>query len=296
MSQRQLWLFSPDNSGIDLPGHTSLQLGAGKLLENQTVVVPVSRWAAYVASLAGMDFGPARVILYMDEDVPEPERAWELSDAVVERGDATGLEEAIAGRYDDIIDQTADLPTDVLRAIVDGERLGNLSPFEDVTADEDLAVVVRRAATLELALRGLHPIGGTVTAQVAGEAAVASLIAAIILVGWVRAGLRPRPGPALRGTEEDPTVTPEDVEAVLDAGLSLEGTLGTASLTFSFAADTPEGPSLLVSAAPKGLTLEVRRSGETVWSAPLHPSPIGLPLSTLREGDRVVISPSRAAP
>src|SRR5690606_32553960 len=118
--------------------------------------------------------------------------------------------------------------------------------LEGNDVDEEQAIIIRRAARLELALRGLHPLGGVVTAQVPDNVAAASLVAAVILVGWLRAGLRPRPGPALRGETGDVEVAPEDVEAALDAGHSLEGTLGTASLTFSFAADTPEGPALIV--------------------------------------------------
>ena len=295
MSQQQFWLFSSSGSHINLPIQPILQTGVGDSLEGQTVVVPVSLWDQYVASTNEMRRGPARVILYMDIDILEPTNAWELTDAIVAGGDAAGLAKALAGRSDSILDWTTYLPSETLRDIAEGKPLENLQAFRNEILDKDLIANVRRAAELELDLRGLYPLIQVATAQVPAEDAAASLIAALILIGWVRTGVRPRPGPALRGPEEEIDNTPEDVETVLQAGLSLEGTLGTTPLTFSFDEATAEGPALLVSASTGNLTLEIQRTGKVVWSALLRSDPIALPLSILEQGDHVVISSNSPA-
>lgn len=288
MNGQRLWVWSPDGTTPDLPAPfvaaPTRELGGHG---TAPVVVPASRWTRYVDHLAAGGDEPEVSVLYVDDDISLPQDTVGLVDAIVARGDSEGLARAVDPTRHQLLSGLQDLPSEVLQQLASGTGLHFDRLPEDVRAAlasrPPLAAEVRRAASLEVSLRQLAtgPLGAVATVELRARAP--ALLAAAILLAWVRQGVRPKAGPPLRGGAGDASPTLDEIEVALQAGEVLEADLFQHPLSFRLSDST----ALAVAAPQHPAVLSVVRRGQTVWKRPVHPEPARLPLDLLQPGDRV---------
>lgn len=281
-------LFGSTAAPSDPPELQSLVSGMGRELEDATVVVLSSRWKAFLNNLEEMGTGPVWTVLYMDTDNHEPAGSWELADVVIARGDSAGLYHALAAGPA----HAPDLSTASTQHLL-GYLAGSAAAEATWTAagkdlDEQAEAELRAAAALEIALRGHRssptlPLGGP--SSLPAEHAVA---VAVLLIGWARAGFRPRPGALTRGGGNAAPPDPMDLALVLQTGATLEGEVGGVPLALSLASEAGV-PALAVSTSVQDVVLQVYNGSEVIWKREVGSDSVPVPLDVLRAGDAIVL-------
>ncbi|WP_412068576.1 hypothetical protein [Rubrivirga sp. IMCC43871] len=248
----------------------------------ETLLVPAAEWESYLEALdAGPE--PPRVVLvgpgappdavaYVDDAVPDDAdaiaSAVRLSGSEIGRAlsDATGVE----------LRQVAEALT--LDALPASLQLPPLAP-DDLPR---VAAAARREVQTRWALRP-RPTGTAVADERAPAEEVASAVAAAVLVGLLRAGLRLGASPILRGEDTGPAGSVADqVAEVFDRGGVVPAELGGVAVDFALDGDTMvirgERPVRVTIGVP-GTAPEVDETGRRV----------AVPVGALR-GRRVAVS------
>lgn len=255
-----------------------------------TLLVPASEWATFAEAMAR---GPHPSRLILVTDVPPPPEARYAVDAVV-RDDPDAIGSAVRVTDTELSRIASSLPDTVLARIVLAASPEELPSLGD-HAIEDIDVPrLARAADVEGRLRTAfdrpireaQPVSASLTTSewTTDEAPPPAMLAALLLVAFLRGGMRVAGGPQLRGPATPTNTLPDaaDVALLLREEVPLPAVIPGGRLTFSL---DREKEAVVIKSSEE-VILRATSGPNTILAASGHR--VNLPLDLLTAPDLTV--------